>query len=129
MIRPSLKTITGQWLDAFNRHDTDAILALYHDDAVHYSPRLRGQSGSDRYLRGKPALKALWEACFQDNPGLRYVLLETPLTDQGEVFLKYRRTADGQEPQDVLEYLKMEGGLIRESRVLSFLPSPKPAQE
>ena len=29
------------WLDAFNAHDVDALVALYADDATHTSPKIR----------------------------------------------------------------------------------------
>ena len=34
-------TVARAWLDAFNRHDVDALVALYADDATHTSPKIR----------------------------------------------------------------------------------------
>ena len=35
------KTIARAWFAAFNAHDLEALLALYAEDAEHYSPKLR----------------------------------------------------------------------------------------
>ena len=34
MLRP--REVVHLWVDAFNRHDTDAIVSLYHDDATNH---------------------------------------------------------------------------------------------
>ncbi len=41
MTTEQLSQIAANWFDAFNKHDLDALLALYDDLAEHYSPKLR----------------------------------------------------------------------------------------
>jgi hypothetical protein len=57
------------WLAAWNAHDLDAVLALFHDDAVFTSPlaaRVVPESGG--VLRGKDALRAYWSAALAQVP-------------------------------------------------------------
>jgi ketosteroid isomerase-like protein len=52
--------IARAWLDAFNRHDVDALVALYADDATHTSPKIRAlHPDTGGKLVGKAAL-ATW---------------------------------------------------------------------
>lgn len=37
---PKYIAIANEWFRAFNAQDLDALLALYHDAAEHYSPKL-----------------------------------------------------------------------------------------
>ena len=34
------KQIAMHWFEAFNEHDLEKLLALYHKDAEHFSPKL-----------------------------------------------------------------------------------------
>jgi ketosteroid isomerase-like protein len=34
-------SIGKAWIEAFNAHDVDALIALYADDATHTSPEIR----------------------------------------------------------------------------------------
>jgi 8-oxo-dGTP diphosphatase len=105
------------WLSAFNRRDLDGLLALYADDAVHFSPKLLAQRPETRgQIKGKVRLRAWWQDCFERLPGLKYV--ERGLTaDDSRVFMEYLRECPGQEPLDVAELLRCEAGKIVESRV------------
>ena len=113
----SLVTIARSWLACFERADLDGLLALYHDDAVHTSPKIRvlhPETGGE--LRGKPALRAWWQGAFARLPGLRYQ--ERSLTSDGErVFMEYVRHAPGEPDLPVAEVLVVEAGLIVARRV------------
>jgi heme-degrading monooxygenase HmoA len=113
----ALRAIAERWIDCFARADLDALLALYADDAVHSSPKIRArQPGGDGVLAGKPALRAWWRDAFARLPGLRYEL--TALTsDHARVFMEYVRHAPGEPDLRVAEVLRIERGLIVESRV------------
>jgi hypothetical protein len=41
MSAEELNTIAYRWFEAFNEHDLDKLLALYHEQAEHYSPKLK----------------------------------------------------------------------------------------
>lgn len=48
MLRP--KEVVHLWVDAFNRHDTDAIVSLYHDDATNHQVANEPVVGVERIL-------------------------------------------------------------------------------
>ncbi len=114
---PALQAVARAWLAAFNARDLDALLALYADDAVHTSPKLRDRKPETRgEVRGKAALRAWWAGAMERLPGLRYE--ERHLTASGgRVFMEYERVCPGEPPLSVAEVLVCEGGLIRASHV------------
>lgn len=114
---PPLVSLARSWLARFNARDLEGLLALYADDAVHVSPKLRDrQPESKGEIRGKPALRAWWHEAMKRLPGLRYQ--EQHLTTMNQrVFMEYLRSVPGEADLLVAEVLVVEGGLIRESRV------------
>ena len=58
------------FLDAFNRHDLDAIMRYFADDCVFYMPRGAGPRG-DRYI-GKEAVRAGLARRFEGLPDVHY---------------------------------------------------------
>lgn len=105
------------WLDAFNRHDLNALLDLYHEDAEHFSPKLKlRKPETNGMVRGKDALRLWWKDAFDRMPGLQYI--EKKLTANNErVFMEYERRVPGEETFMVAEILEIEDGLIHSSRV------------
>jgi ketosteroid isomerase-like protein len=65
----SLETLKS-FLDAFNRHDLDAIMEYFHDDCVFYMPRGKGPRG-DRYT-GKQEVRAGLATRFEGIPDVHY---------------------------------------------------------
>jgi 8-oxo-dGTP pyrophosphatase MutT (NUDIX family) len=109
--------LARRWLAAFNACDLDGLLALYADDAVHTSPKLRAQRPeSEGRIAGKPALRAWWADAFARLPGLRYEE-RTLTTDGARVWMEYLRVLPGQPSYLVAEVLEVSGGLIGASRV------------
>jgi ketosteroid isomerase-like protein len=105
------------WLDAFNRRDLEALLALYAADCVHTSPKLRVQRPETQgEVRGKPALRAWWADAFARLPGLRYEALSVT-ADEDRVVLEYLRHVPGEAALPVLELFEVEEGAIVASRV------------
>lgn len=117
LARGGLVGVARRWLERFNARDLDGLLALYRDDAVHVSPKLRDRQPETKgEIRGKPALRAWWSDAMQRLPGLRYE--EQHLTASGgRVFMEYLRRVPGEADLLVAEVLVVEDGLIRESRV------------
>jgi ketosteroid isomerase-like protein len=66
---PSVDTLQAI-LDAFNRHDLDAIMAFFADDAVFESPRGPGPHGGR--FEGKAAVREGLAARFIGIPDVRY---------------------------------------------------------
>jgi 8-oxo-dGTP diphosphatase len=117
-LAPPLVPLAEAWLRAFNAHDLDALLALYDDDAVHTSPKLRDREPATLgQIRGKAALRAWWADALQRLPQLRYEPLHITAMN-GRVLMEYRRYNPGEPPLLVAEALVVSTrGLIVESRV------------
>jgi len=63
------------WLAAWNAHDLDAVLALFHDDVLFTSPlAARVVPESEGLIRGKPALREYWGAALAQMPDLQFEL-------------------------------------------------------
>ena len=110
--------VARAWLHAFNAKDLDALLALYADDCVHTSPKIRAlhpETGGE--LRGKVHLRAWWADAFTRLPGLTYE--ETCVTaGDASVVLEYVRKVPGEAALYVAEVFELDGaGRIRASRV------------
>lgn len=112
-----LKLIANKWIEAFNNHEIDAILSLYAEDAIHYSPKLKAlQPHTNGLIKGKPALKAWWTDAFDRLPNLHYQLLQLTC-DDNRVFMEYTRQTPGEEDMQVGELFTINDNLIVSSRV------------
>jgi ketosteroid isomerase-like protein len=109
--------IAQRWFAAFNAHDLEALLALYSDDAEHYSPKLKlRHPETGGRVRGKDALRTWWSEAFERLPSLHYEV--TALTaDDRQVFMEYIRHVAGEEDLSVGEVLVISDGAIVASRV------------
>ena len=99
-------------------HVLDGLLALYADDAVHVSPKLRDRQPETKgEIRGKAALRAWWQDAFIRLPQLTYA--ERRVVAEGDsVFLEYVRTVPGEPDLVVAElYVVDAAGLISRSHV------------
>ncbi|QAY77812.1 nuclear transport factor 2 family protein [Sphingosinicella sp. BN140058] len=63
------------WVDAWNRHDLDAVLDHYGDDVRFHSPFARLLTGDGR-VDGKAALRAYWREGLARRPALRFELID-----------------------------------------------------
>jgi limonene-1,2-epoxide hydrolase len=117
MISSSNKEIATKWFEAFNTHDLEKLLSLYHQTAKHYSPKLKIRLPETQGLiRGKDALRHWWQDAFDRIPSLNYEVIKLT-ADEQQVFMEYIRHADGDEDLMVGEVLEIENGLIVFSRV------------
>lgn len=111
------KEIAVRWFAAFNAHDLEALLALYADDAQHFSPKLKARHpGTDGLIIGKDALRAWWRDAFDRLPTLRYDVVKLTADDE-QVFMEYVRHVQGEEDLRVGEVLEIRSGVIIASRV------------
>ena len=112
-----LKKIATKWFDAFNAHDIEMLLALYDDQAEHYSPKLKvHQPETNGLIKGKHALRDWWTDAFKRLPQLSYELLQ--LTADGEqIFMEYTRHTPGETDLRVGEVLIIRNEKIIASRV------------
>jgi hypothetical protein len=112
-----IEIIAKKWLNSFNAHDLEKLLDLYHEDAQHYSPKLKLRKPETKGLiTGKDALREWWQDAFHRLPALHYSC--TNLTANTErVFMEYTRKTDGEPDMLVAEVLEIKEGLITASRV------------
>lgn len=112
-----LRRIADAWFAAFNAHDLEALLALYHADARHYSPKLKLRHPETAGLiQGKEALRDWWADAFRRLPGLAYEPVQFTHNEE-RVFMEYIRRVPGEEDYAVGEVLEIKEGLIVASRV------------
>jgi ketosteroid isomerase-like protein len=109
--------IAKKWFDAFNEHDLEKLLSLYHDEAQHYSPKLKIRlPETNGLVVGKDALRAWWKDAFERLPSLKYTYT-TLSADDDRVFMEYIRNVDNEPEMRVAEVLEIKDGMIVASRV------------
>ena len=117
MSTSELNEIAQRWFTAFNGKDLEGLLALYHDRAEHFSPKLKVRHPETKGLiKGKSALQSWWQDAFDRLPSLHYEIVRlTPYEDR--VFMEYIRHVSGEADLYVGEMLEMQNGLIVKSSV------------
>lgn len=61
------------WIEAWNAHDLDVVLALYAEDAEMASPHITALNiDPSGVLRGKSALRAYWSDALRRKPNLYF---------------------------------------------------------
>ena len=109
--------IATKWFQAFNDHNLEQLLALYHDEAEHYSPKLKvRQPETNGLVKGKAALRAWWQDSFNRLPTLSYRPTTFTANEQ-RVFMEYVRSVENEVDMLVGEVLEIADGLIVASRV------------
>jgi hypothetical protein len=109
--------IVNEWLRAFNSGDAEAMVALYADDAIHTSPKLRAaQLASGGRLVGKTALRQWWLGAFAGRPRIQYELLTMTTSDRAAV-IEYLRHRPGEPSLSVAEVFEIREGKIIRSHV------------
>lgn len=81
---------TQEWIDAWNAHDLDRVLAHYTDDFEMSSPVITQIVGEPSgRLKGKQAIADYWRKALQTLPDLRFELIVT-LIGAGSVTIHYK---------------------------------------
>ena len=62
-----------RWIDDWNSHDIERVLAHYADDAEFRSPMAERLTG-DGVVRGRDALRAYWGPALIQRPALHFTL-------------------------------------------------------
>lgn len=109
--------IAKKWFDAFNEHNLSNLLALYHNEAAHYSPKLKiRKPETNGLVAGKEALTSWWSDAFDRLPTLHYRYTTLTANDE-RVFMEYVRSVADEPDMLVAEVLEIKDGLIIASRV------------
>ncbi|MBS1731481.1 MAG: nuclear transport factor 2 family protein [Bacteroidetes bacterium] len=109
--------IAIQWFKAFNTQDLEELLALYDEQAKHFSPKLKAKiPDSNGLIEGKKALREWWADSFKRLPGLHYEV-QTITANEHRVCMEYTRELPGDEDLQVAEVLEIKNGKIIFSRV------------
>lgn len=96
------------WVEAWNAHDVDGVLAHFADDAVFTSPvavRLLPATGG--VLDGKDAIRAYWTSALEKVPDLRFTV-EQVYQGVDVLVINYRNQAGNL----VCEVLQLRDGLV-----------------
>ena len=106
-----------KWFDGFNSGNLELLLSLYHENAEHFSPRLKIRKPETKGLiKGKEQLREWWKDAFERLPGLHYQP-QYIIADDQNVFTEYLRTVPGEDDLVAGEVLFFENGLIVKSKV------------
>ena len=88
--REFAERFAAHWVDAWNRHDLEAVLSHYADDFEMASPYIVSIAGEPSgTLQGKAAVRAYWAAALEQLPDLRFELVDT-LVGVDSVTVYYR---------------------------------------
>ena len=96
------------WLDAWNAHDVEAVLAHFADDVVFTSPVARRVlPDSDGRLQDKQAVRDYWNLALARIPDLRFELVDV-YSGIDTLVIHYRNQLGGL----VNEVLTFDGELV-----------------
>jgi ketosteroid isomerase-like protein len=109
---PAFCTALGtQWIDAWNSHDLERVLALYSDETEMTSeliPRLGFDPTGT--VRGKDALRAYWRKGLEMLPNLHFTLIDVYVSPDSLVVLY-----SNERGAKMCEYLRLNAdGKIRQ---------------
>jgi len=78
------------WIESWNTHDLERILAHYTEDFEMHSPIIAQLMGElSGMLRGRKAIRAYWSKALAQNPQLRFELVDV-LAGASSVTVLYR---------------------------------------
>jgi hypothetical protein len=71
------RAFAHEWIEAWNSHDLERILAHYTDDFEMRSPLIQERGfAADGVLRGKDRLRAYWAGRLQATPPIQFELVD-----------------------------------------------------
>ncbi|MBD3179529.1 MAG: DUF4440 domain-containing protein [Candidatus Latescibacteria bacterium] len=112
--REEMDSAVKKWMKAWNRHDLEGVMALFHDDVIF-------ENWSGGRVRGKRNLRRVWKPWFNENGGFEFETIGILLdTESQQALLRwklywpsrlqgYRGKTEEREGLDVLHF---RGGLI-----------------
>jgi ketosteroid isomerase-like protein len=77
MTNDEAKHFAEHWVNAWNKHDLEAILSHYTDDFEMTTPMIQRLLGvATGTLKGKTSVRDYWRAALQKIPDLRFSVIE-----------------------------------------------------
>jgi ketosteroid isomerase-like protein len=70
------RQFAAEWIEAWNAHDLERILAHYADDFCLTSPMIAKLATPTGMLQGKTSIRAYWEKALARVPDLKFELLD-----------------------------------------------------
>jgi acyl-CoA thioesterase FadM/ketosteroid isomerase-like protein len=106
------------WIDAWNRHDAEAVLAHYAEDAAFLSPKAERFAGSSR-IEGKPALRAYWQTALAQLSSLRFTLDAAFWSPRSQTLtVLYQAELGGAAPARATEIMRFHRGRVVQGEAL-----------
>lgn len=72
--KANIKKIMIQWAEAWNRHDLNEVMKLFHEDVVF-------ENWSDARVKGKDALQKAWTPWFENHGDFQFILEDLIIDD------------------------------------------------
>jgi ketosteroid isomerase-like protein len=110
MPTPDPQVFADAWVQAWNAHDVEGVLAHFHDDVVFTSPvAARVMPDSGGVVRSKQELRRYWTTALAGVPDLHFELVGV-YRGESTLVINYRNQQGGL----VNEVLVFDGDLVRE---------------
>jgi len=91
--RSEIENLLGDWNQAWDRHDLDGVMQLFHEDIIF-------ENWTGARVKGKSRLLAAWAPWFKDHGGFKFTPEDTFIDEsQQKVLYRWR-----------LEWPSLEGG-------------------
>lgn len=84
--RSDIKKALDRWNDAWDNHDLEGVLELFHDDVLF-------ENWTGAKVKGKKALRQAWAPWFRNHGGFRFTSEET-IIDENKQRVVYRWQLD-----------------------------------
>jgi hypothetical protein len=105
--------LVRDWLEGWNGRDLDRVVAHYAEDAIFQSPTvLLGDPDGDGTVRGRDAIRLLYERALARYPKLRFELVDTIERPSGVMVLHRKHNVFATRPGLTVETFEIAGGLV-----------------
>jgi len=109
MTHQDLQHFAEQWIANWNRHDLEAILGHFAEDAVFISPRAQTVTGQAR-IQGREALRQYWTKALAAVPDLQFDLESATCDDAGQTLVVHYIARLGGRSVRACEMMRFENG-------------------
>jgi len=110
--------LVREWLEGWNEHRLDRVMAHYAEDAVFQSPTvLLRVPGSDGTVRGRDAIRRLYEQSLAAFPALRFELVDVIQRPSGVMLLYRKHNVFTPHPGLTVETFDVSRGLVERNVV------------